>query len=189
MGELIVLNGTTSSGKTTLAVEMQRQLGEEGRCWVVFGIDDFRAAAPTLGGVLRSGAHAAEGLMAVRCGDGVVLRTGSIGRAVLGVYRQTIASLVRNGLNVIVDEVVLDEAAWAGWETELRDLDPLWVRVDCPTEVCEQRERARGDRLLGLARTQAGTVHRYPTYHVAVDTSTAAPIELAQAVIAAHAAR
>jgi len=84
---------------------------------------------------------------------------------------------------------VLDEEAWAQWDSELRALDPFWVRVDCPIEVCERRERRRADRLPGLARSQAAFVHRHPRYDFAVDTSTASPPELAQAVIAAHAAR
>lgn len=65
-------------------------------------------------------------------------------------------------MNVIVDEVVLDEEAWRQWEAELGDIDPFWVRVDCPMEVCEERERARPERLPGLARAQAPFVHATP---------------------------
>jgi chloramphenicol 3-O phosphotransferase len=189
-GEVIALNGTSSAGKSTLAAEMQTQLVARNRCWVILGIDDFlgKLPAPWVR-YLEAGSHAEEGVSFERVGGDIVFRAGAIGRAVLTGYRRSIAAVVRSGVNVIVDEVVLDEQAWAQWRAELRPLDPFWVRVDCPIEVCERRERARPDRLPGLARSQATFVHRYPPYDYAVDTSTALPAELAQAVIAAYAAR
>ena len=189
-GDVIVLNGTSTAGKSTLAAEMQTQLVARDSCWVILGIDDFlgKLPAPWVR-YHEAGAHADEGVSFERIGGDIVFRAGPVGRAVLTGYRRSVAAVVRSGVNVIVDEVVLDEEAWAQWDSELRALDPFWVRVDCPIEVCEGRERGRADRLPGLARSQAAFVHRHPQYDFAVDTSTASPPELAQAVIAAHAAR
>jgi chloramphenicol 3-O phosphotransferase len=189
-GEVIVLNGTSSAGKSTLAAEMQTQLVARSSCWVILGIDDFLGKLPAPWVRYREvGAHADEGVSFVRAGSDIVFRAGPVGRALLAGYRRAVAAVVRSGVNVIVDEVVLDEEAWAQWESELRGLDPFWVRVDCPIEVCEARERARSDRLPGLARSQATFVHRHPRYRVAVDTSTAPAPELAQAVLTAYTAR
>ena len=100
-GALIMLNGTSSAGKTTLATEMQRQFAGRGRCWLVFGIDDFLAKVPAQWvGSFETGPYADEGIRLERIDDEVVFRAGAIGRAVLGVYHQTIASLARSGLNV-----------------------------------------------------------------------------------------
>jgi chloramphenicol 3-O phosphotransferase len=189
-GEVIVLNGVSSAGKSTLAAEMQTQLVARSSCWVILGIDDFLGKLPAPWVRYREpGAHADEGVSFVRVGDDIVFRAGPVGRALLTGYRRAVAAVVRSGVNVIVDEVVLDDEAWAQWESELSALDPFWVRVDCPIEVCEARERARSDRLPGLARSQATFVHRHPRYGAVVDTSTAPPAELAQTVIAAHTAR
>ena len=189
-GEVIVLNGTSSAGKSTLAAEMQHQLVARRSCWVILGIDDFLGKLPAPWVRYReAGDHAAEGVSFVRVGRDIVFRAGPVGRALLGGYRRSVAAVVRSGVNVIVDEVVLDEEAWDQWESELRALDPFWVRVDCPIEVCEERERARSDRLPGLARSQSTVVHRHPHYGVAVDTSKASPAELAQAVLTAYTAR
>ena len=189
-GEVIALNGTSSAGKSTLAGEMQSQLVARSMCWIVLGIDDFlgKLPAPWVG-YFEAGAHADEGVSFERIGGDIIFRAGPTGEAVLAGYRRSVAAVARCGVNVIVDDVVLDEQAWTQWVSELGTLDPFWVRVDCPIEVCERRERARADRLPGLARSQATVVHRYPRYDYAVDTSTAPPAELAGAVIAAHSAR
>jgi chloramphenicol 3-O phosphotransferase len=189
-GDVIVLNGTSTAGKSTLAAEMQRQLTARGRCWIILGIDDFlgKLPAPWVR-YLDAGAHADEGVRFDRVGDDIVFRAGPVGRALLVGYRRSVAAVVRSGMNVIVDEVVLDEEAWTQWQVELGELDPFWVRVDCPMEVCEGRERDRPERLPGLARSQAPFVHRHPRYRLTVDSSTATPGELARVVIEAHLAR
>jgi chloramphenicol 3-O phosphotransferase len=189
-GDVIALNGTSSAGKSTIAVELQARLIARGKCWIILGIDDFLGKLPAAWvRYVDVGAHADEGVSFERIGGDIVFRAGPVGRAVFAGYRRSVAAVVRSGVNVIVDEVVLDEEAWTQWHSELRALDPFWVRVDCPIEVCERRERARADRLLGLARSQAPVVHRYPPYQFSVDTSTAPAAELADAVIAAHSAR
>ncbi|MDQ1396389.1 MAG: chloramphenicol phosphotransferase, partial [Acidimicrobiaceae bacterium] len=187
---MIALNGTSSSGKSTLAAAIQDRLGAQGQCWVIVGIDDFLGKVPAPWMRYReAGAHAEEGVSFARVGDEIVFRAGPVGRAILSAYRGTVAALARSGLNVIVDEVVLDEEAWAQWESELGGLDPYWVRVDCPLEVCEQRERERGDRLQGLARSQAAFVHRAARYRLSVDTSAAGARALAEVVVAHYLAR
>ena len=40
---VIVLNGTSSAGKSTLARELQTMLTSAGECWLVMSQDDFFA--------------------------------------------------------------------------------------------------------------------------------------------------
>jgi chloramphenicol 3-O phosphotransferase len=186
-GQAIVLNGTTSAGKTTLATELQAQFGARGRCWIVLGIDDFLGKLPAAWvGFFEDGAHAGEGIRFERNGPQVTISLGPVGRALLAGYRDSVVAMVRRGVDVIVDEVVLDEDAWGQWEEGFAGLDVLWVRVECPLEVCEQRERARRDRMTGQARSQAAFVHRFPRYDLVVDTSSSTPAELGARVIEAH---
>jgi chloramphenicol 3-O phosphotransferase len=182
----VILNGTTSAGKSTLAVELQAQLGAAGECWLVWGIDDFLAKLP-LGWLSYDdeGEHADEGIRFDRVDGGITFRAGPIGDRLLASYRGTVAAMAHNGLNVIVDEVVLDEAAWLDWVQCLEALPVLWVRVDCPIDVLEAREQERGDRLPGLARSQLATVHRHPTYDLVVDTAASDAAACAARVAAA----
>ena len=78
-------------------------------------------------------------------------------------------------MNVIVDEVLLDEKDWLGWQEVLEGLDVLWVQVTCDLAVVEARERGRADRMLGLARSQHDIVHRFPAYAAHADTGAPGP--------------
>ena len=155
-----MLNGTSSSGKTTLAQGLQERFARAGECWFVIGVDDMFALLPgpwvTYG--THVGAHAAEGISFELVDGTVERRVGPIGHQVL---RPTAAGRAasRAGLNVIVDEVLLDEKDWLGWQEVLEGLDVLWVQVTCDLAVVEARERGRADRMLGLARSQR---HRPP---------------------------
>ena len=45
-GAVILLNGTSSAGKTTLAAQLQADLATHGECWIVIGIDDYLGKLP-----------------------------------------------------------------------------------------------------------------------------------------------
>ena len=143
-GEVVILNGTTSAGKTTLAVELQAQLAAAGECWLVWGIDDFLAKLPVAWLAYDDeGERADEGIRFDRVDGDITFRAGPIGDRLLASYRGTVAAMARNGLNVIVDEVVLDEAAWLDWVQCLEALPVLWVRVDCPSRSSKPASRTR----------------------------------------------
>jgi chloramphenicol 3-O phosphotransferase len=61
----------------------------------------------------------------------------------------------------------------------------LWAGVHCDPEIAEGREIARGDRVGGMAVSQAGLVHKGVSYDVEVDTSHTESIDCAR-VIAAY---
>jgi chloramphenicol 3-O phosphotransferase len=170
---VIVLNGTSSSGKTTLATNLQARLVEQGQCWIVIGLDDVIGKLPSAWVTYRThvGAHADEGVAFELVDGTVVCRIGPLGEAALAAYRGSVAAAARAGLNVIVDEVLLSEADWKGWQSELAGLDVTWVRVDCALDVLQAREQARGDRMAGLAASQFDVVHLHPGYDTRVDTA------------------
>ena len=187
-GRVVVLNGTSSAGKTTLAATIRDRQADAGECWIVLGIDDIFGKLPfafVRYGDAHIGAHAKEGITFEMIDGELVRRIGPVGEQAMAAYRGAVASAARAGLHVLVDEVLLSEADWVAWSVELAGLDVRWVRVDADLEVLEARERARGDRLVGLARAQHDVVHRHPTYAVEVDTGRMDPDEAAAAVIAA----
>jgi chloramphenicol 3-O phosphotransferase len=96
----------------------------------------------------------------------------------LTAYRRTVAVWARAGFDVIVDEVVLDAAAADGWRDDLSGLSVVWVAVRCALDVAEKRERARGNRYIGLVRGQLDVVHAHVTYDLELDTTTRSPDEL-----------
>jgi len=88
-----------------------------------------------------------------------------------GLHRCVVA-LAESGINLIVDHV-LQEKEWLEECVEIWDgLDVLFVGVECPLEIAEQREKERDDRNIGTARYQYERVHAHGLYDVKVDTST-----------------
>ena len=186
-GRVIVLNGTSSSGKTTLAKTLQARFARAGECWIVIALDDFFPKLPA--GWFKIGDHegtyAEQGIVFERIDGEIERRIGPIGVAMIAAYRGAVGCAARAGLNVIVDEVLLSEEDWAAWTAELRGLEAFWVRVDLELALVEARERDRGDRVIGMARAQYDVVHRYAVYDARVDTGTMDADAAADAVLAA----
>ena len=184
-GRVIVLNGTTSAGKSTLARVLQRNLAARGEPWIVIALDDFFARAPAdwfqIGG--HVGPYAEAGMVFEMVDGRIKRRVGPFGRTVLAGYRAAVAGMARAGLDVIVDEVLLSAEDWEGWLVELSGLSVRWVAVELSLEASLQRERDRGDRVIGMAAAQFDVVHSFATYDVRVDTGLLTPEEAADAIL------
>ena len=176
---VVVLNGASSAGKTTLATAFREERALAGDFWLVTGIDDFLAKLPSvwMSAGHDRGAFADDGVRFETTAEGVAVSVGGLGRQLLRAYQASVRSAALVGLNVIVDEVVIDRTSWEDWATALRGLDVVWVGVRCSAEVVEERSKIRGDRYRGLARAQTATVHRYPTYAFEIDTTTQGPAQ------------
>jgi chloramphenicol 3-O phosphotransferase len=186
---VIVLNGTSSAGKSTLARELQVMLTDAGECWLVMSQDDFFARIPFAWltyGRQHVGVLAERGI-ALSIVDGVLRRqVGPVGRQLLEAYRAAIAATARAGVNVIVDEVLVDDDDWRSWQRHLADVEVCWVGVMAPLEVVEQRERQREDRFDGLARSEYDIVHVHANYDLTVDTAVLDPRQAAIVILEAR---
>jgi chloramphenicol 3-O phosphotransferase len=171
--EVIVLNGGSSSGKSTLAVGLQRRLAGT---WLTLGVDDLIRA-------ISYGPSDTEvaGSIEFRP-DGSLVISDTFRRAEASWY-EGLAAIARAGTGVIVDEVFLDGGtSQARLGTALEGLHVLWVGVRCHPDVAEAREIRRGDRNRGMARNQADRVHQDVTYDVIVDTTDTPSEECVEAI-------
>jgi chloramphenicol 3-O phosphotransferase len=64
----------------------------------------------------------------------------------------------------------------------LRGLAVGWVGVRCAPDIVAAREARRGDRIAGMAASQAEFVHSGINYDLVVDTGVTDPDNLAHAV-------
>ncbi|MFF3485367.1 chloramphenicol phosphotransferase CPT [Streptomyces sp. NPDC002701] len=171
---MIVLNGGSSSGKSGIARCLQAVLPDP---WLTLGTDTLVDAMPASMQASDGGIEFAP--------DGEVI-VGPEFRTVEAAWIEGIAAMARAGARVVVDEVFLGGAdSQQRWQKALRDLRVLWVGVRCDGAVAAGREAARGDRVVGMAASQAEMVHRGVVYDLEVDTTHAEPMECARA-IAAH---
>lgn len=180
-GRVIVLNGTSSAGKSTLLRALQARL--EGP-WLGVGLDTIVFALPT---AYLDQPGWSEVFRYVPADPGGVapfrIETGELGHRLMDGLHGMVASLADAGLSVIVDHVLLEPGWLADLARRLARHDVLFVGVRCPLAVVVERERSRRDRTLGQAAAQWDIVHGAGGYDVEVDTSLLAPDEAA-AVIA-----
>ncbi|HZE41515.1 MAG TPA: chloramphenicol phosphotransferase CPT [Stackebrandtia sp.] len=168
---VIVLNGGSSSGKTGIGRCLQAVLPEP---WLLLGTDTLVEAMPASMTSSSSGIDVAA--------DGEVT-VGQEFRDVEAAWIAGVAAMARAGGRVIVDEVFLGGArSQERWTDALDGLDVLWVGVRCDPRVAAGREAARGDRVAGMAASQAELVHRGVRYDLEVDTTDTASPECARAI-------
>ena len=172
--QVIVLNGGSSSGKSSIAQALQSVLSE---FWLAFSIDDFVSALPQkLFGAPGGIQFDSDGAVTVGADFRVLQRAWMTG----------IAATARAGTPIIIDDVFLGGAdSQEGWQKALDDLSVLWVGVLCDADVAAHREQQRGDRTPGMAAQQAEIVHKDVRYDLEVDTTDTGPDDCAR-MIAAH---
>ena len=168
-GTVIVINGASSAGKTTLVRALQAALPDP---YLDAGLDKFLWMLP------------GRWLQPPRWNDvmGQATRAGPVGHTLVQRMHRAVAELARAGNHVLVDHVMVEEAWLQHAQSTLAGLPTLFVAAYCPLPVLQERERARGDRTLGQAEAQAGLVHRHARYDVVVDTSVMSAEEGAHAV-------
>lgn len=179
-GRVVLLHGTSSSGKTTVARAVQKLADEP---WVRLGIDAFWSAID--GRWLEDGPHAAEGF---RWTEDATIVPGPVGQRLAAGMRAAVAACARAGNDLLVDDVFVDPGWLDGWRRELDGGVWLLVGVMAPLEALERREVERGDRIAGEARAQVNRIHDGVEYDLTVDTSRQSPDECARVILAALAA-
>ncbi len=172
--EVIVLNGGSSSGKSSLAACLQAQLDGT---WLALGIDDLIRALSH--GPLDS---SAGGTLDITPEGSVVV--GEAFRAAEFAWYEGLAAMARAGTCLIIDEVFLSGGeSQDRLRTPLQGLSVLWVGLHCDAAVAEARELQRADRNSGMARDQAERVHRGVRYDMVVETAGMTPSECAKAIV------
>ena len=145
--EIILLNGSSSSGKSTLAKELQALIEEKrSETYEIVSIDDFLKM--TTEEVIYE--------------DDVFEISGSLCKKVMQVFDEN--------KGVIIDHVITSERIFDQLK-EAVSPNRLWmVKVTCPLEIIRKREQERGDRCLGSA--EASYTHVFPKegYDLTVDT-------------------
>lgn len=171
--EVIVINGGSSSGKSTIARCLQAVLP---RPWLRIGVDDLVEALPPA--MLQAGSG-------IEFGSSGQVTPGAAFRELEAAWLTGIAAIVRAGAPVIIDDVFLGGAvSQQRTRDKLDGLSVLWVGVRCEPWIAAERELARGDRTAGMAALQADMVHDGVLYDLEVDTSYAAALDCARAIAA-----
>jgi chloramphenicol 3-O phosphotransferase len=166
--EVIVLNGGSSAGKTSLARRLQLLLPNP---WLIFGIDNLVEAIPD---------EVLDSPGGVGIDDDGRVTPGPVFQDLHRIWLHGLAAMAHAGARIILDEVFLDSAGdQRKCQAAFEGFRILWVGVRCDPDVAAAREVARGDRALGMAVHQADLVHRGVVYDLEVDTTNRSSAECA----------
>lgn len=168
-GKIILLNGASSSGKSTLARALQEQLPLP--FWH-YSIDHLRAANVLPDDRIRSGEFSWSGMR----------------EPFFEGFQRTIPAIAAADNNLIIEHIVESREWMIRLLRLLAGLDVFFVGVHCPLAELERRELARGDRRMGEARADYEVVHTFGRYDFEC-VSTADADAMARSVIAAWNAR
>lgn len=146
-GRILLLNGTSSAGKSTLVKALRPRL-EEGFCYYAsdqLADEGFRPLTP-----------------AVRLATRQAFFDG---------FHRSIPAFAGAGIDLLIEHII-EEQKWADdLATLLTGFDVFWVGIHAPIEEIERREKARGDRTQGEGAFHLKT-HSFCHYDVEVDTTT-----------------
>lgn len=165
IGKVILLNGATSSGKSSIARALQSEIDEP--FWH-FSIDHLRDA-----GVLP--------LDRIRQGE---FRWAALRDGFFDGFHRSLPAFVGAGNNLIVEHIVETPTWMEQLVTLLDGFDVFFVGVHCPLDELERREAARGDRPVGGARRDFETIHGHTIYDLELD-ALEAPLANALTLISA----
>jgi chloramphenicol 3-O phosphotransferase len=156
LGRVVFLNGTSSSGKSTVAEELLRTLDGP---WYHLAVDHYHRARS------RHDWTDEEFLPIFQ-------------RTVLGFHR-VVAGMASAGNDVVVDHILGERWRLADCLQVFAGFPVYLVGVHCALPELERRERARGDRAIGRAALQFPLVHQHLQYDVEVHTDQQTPAECA----------
>jgi len=163
-GRVLVLNGASSAGKSSLAKGLQGVLPEP---HLHVALDAFRAMEP---------ADYWLGL------DTVTAQRWIAG--LCGAMHATVAAFAHSGQHVIFDTALDRASVVESLHADLGHLGFILIGVHCALDELERRETTRGDRPIGLARRQFATIHAGRTYDFSVDTTHASAATCAAEIAA-----
>jgi chloramphenicol 3-O phosphotransferase len=158
-GQIIFLNGTSSSGKSSIAGQLLLMLDPPHFHLSVDAINSMRAKQKTR-----------------ELGDAELQTV--LARTRAGFHR-AVAGMAEAGNDVIADHVLSEPWRLRDCLEVMAGYRVVFVGVRCSAAELERREYQRGDRPPGVALAQQAPVHAHGLYDIECDTTTASPYDCA----------
>ena len=151
LGKIIIINGPSSSGKTTLALALQKQLDLP---FIRFSFDLFLDHNAFPSEQIKNGKFSWD------------LMRPSVFRGI----QQCLPALATAGNNILFDHIIETKAWLNDLISLISDLDVFFVGLHCSLPELERREIQRGNRRAGEARQDFQTVHSITSYDLELNS-------------------
>ncbi|MDO3410599.1 AAA family ATPase [Saccharibacillus sp. CPCC 101409] len=171
-GIIVLFNGTSSSGKTSISTKLMSQKK------ILFhhlSIDDF------FNNYNNFVNNKLPNELPREIDPQVVSQI--VDDSILNMYYSTIKLFSEMGLNVIVDTVMDNDKRFNQCLDVLSEQPTLFVGVLCSKEELMRREQIRGNRNIGLASSQYDNVYRFNEYDLEINTEELNPTECAEEIL------
>ena len=183
-GIVIVLNGPSGSGKSSIQKEFQKL--HMPNLWIKVGIDNlFDNVMPEITPKNMNFWQSKNPIRWVEKtkdnegNDIVPLFVGKQGEKVFYAMNSCIAEYAKNGCNVIVDYIAYKKEMLSDLKRKLKDVKAYFVKVQIPLDILEQREANRGTSPKGHARSHYFTVYGDKKYDLTVNSEKNSAKEIA----------
>ena len=158
---VILLNGASSSGKSTLAGALRQRLRDTKREeYRIVSIDDFldmTAHEP----IYEDDVYEISHLLCQKALD-----------------------ILKSGDGAIIDHVITSERIYRQLTEALKDYPLITVQVTCPLRELEKREKERGDRSIGSAKASCAYLYPQKGYDLTLNTLELSPEECSEKICA-----
>lgn len=168
-GKILLLNGPSSCGKSTLAQALQASLPLP--FWH-YSTDHLAAANVLPWARIKSSEFP----------------WSTLRQQFFAGFHRSIPALAAAGNHLIVEHIVETQAWMNRLLVLLADFDVFFIGIHCPLEELERRERQRGDRRIGETRADFKVTHTFGRYDFEC-SSLEAPDIMAAQIARAWAAR
>jgi len=183
--KLIVLNGASSSGKSSIALALQDLWP---RPLLVTGLDTYIGGWPSkftkFIGEDGTSTEQTVGLRVVP-GNGPapswIFESGEQFNQLVRLVHRAWASYGKGGIDQVVDHAIFEESMRLDALATLTNA--FWVGVMCDMDELVRRETQRGDRPTGFASGTSAVVHEGMSYDLVVDSTSTSSERLAQQII------
>ena len=157
--DVILLNGPSSAGKSSIAKALQQLLLDRGTDAVILSLDDYlqmSANEPIWEDDVFT-------IMPHMCDD--------------------IAAALQDGKTVIIDHVITSARIYRALNNAVDGFQMKTVLVRCDVETLRRREAERGDRCVGSAEASGQYLYPKAAYDLCIDSSEASAAALAEVII------
>ncbi len=186
-GTVIVLNGPSAAGKSSIQKEFQNLMMPN--LWIKLGIDNlFDKPMPDITLENLTFWQKPNPIRWItttqddQSNPVITLFAGEEGDRVAYGMNSAIAEYAKAGCNVIIDYIAYQEAWIKDLQTKLSTVPTYWVKINIPLETLEARETARGTSPKGHARSHYDTVYWNIKYDLEVNSDQDSASAIAQQI-------
>ncbi len=157
--KVILLNGASSSGKSTLAKSLKKYIKENKKEeYIIISIDDF------LDMTINQPIYEDD-----------VFEISQL-------LCQKALNILKMGHGVIVDHVITSERIYKQLTEALKEYALIMVQVTCPLNELEKREKKRKDRYIGSAKASCEYLYPQKGYDLTLNTLELSPEECSKKI-------